>query len=1619
MPFRDAAALHLPVERTEVLYAVATGDVRLWERRIIHSAREHVIAATAIGSSDTVDRRGGGASAQRKNPSAPGLSQPQKQQQRKGTDDRGGMLSCFWSGLPAVAPATSAEAVTSGEDNGADFSQYTGPNFYILMELMQGAMYMTTEATKTDASACAPTLIQRMPWSGDLLTALLNMMIFHGNVPAVGRFLGVLLSSYVMALVFHRCRRDGSAARAQSTEKLKANEEGDETGGAHMQLLQSEAFTALIARLAQIYFPLWRRLNGAEEDPARRAEARAQAGKLQLHMRCLPLPQSHRNPLTKWRSRSSGGASEDGGGGDSSQAAASRGSRSKIIESVFNQRSTRRACVGLRACSDAKQRGNLGAAAKAMPAVAANEKAEAGEKDEDADGEEDENVEDVPLTLEHVQEIVVCIALAELGRLVLLSDVADVPGGASQDVHAPPRGQGVTPEESAREEASDASCAAFVTYVRRAGSASTAELVRGVAVILREVGGAWRRQLSTDAAASTSEQTPPGRGTHPRVNSNHCWVVVAMCRVLKCVSQTLGGVCLTFALEPTQREGCQQPWMYQEKDLCYMNLLLTCLCVAGEQLPPSLAQFALRLTEFTLSDVLLMSGHAHASAAPPPQQATSRRCTIDGVNDDGHDDAKDPAAERLRLTSDRVWNAEARWRYLAASALRTTVLRFMRDCYARGSVVPTDTHARWLSALLRQQVLLWERSLRGVVLLAPHVCSGATSLPRDEADFEQRDAVIAVNPREQPEAAYRMVWWGTQMLLECLCALRDMFAAGPVCGFLRDTVPFVAAIRELGRVLQMVCWIDLDARRATPPGARHSKASRETTEASVAAAKVFPFPVLAATERRFFLGAMLVYGISATADALLFFHAWTNRWELHAGAGDPESAGTNINQRKDLASSSGVGVLNACRRWVTDVSQSLLLPSVVRVLQSIAFCIPTESMLPALLRLNRSVEFRAASHVAWTGDHAARGNARMHETCRQHATVLTPGTTTTSSSAWAPTPFTECLHVAREVMALASSVQQVLLSHNLRALTPASPHDEKMARWMMKPFGNASLSQPGDTAPRCKVLLHIVEGLVQRVPWAGCASAPLRDPRDVGGAKTSVLTAGEPSHADSDALPASPPLFAATYVIATTSALLRFASFADTWPGGRQQLLGAVPPARVRAVLLGVMANWFRSIEDAAFRRTLMREELRLRQRQQPCPQPQEGREGGGVLSTVSDMWDGLMTFLSLRTPQESDAARTRKAEWAAIDTYVDSHYSLICDDIVYMAMTLYALERELRTRRLATVTASDASTPYVTLQRLAQHSLESLLPDVEVPATFCFAPLATCCTGDMASSAATEGSLTGLMGFPGNFSLLLRRLVADGMPGGRHDATGCRGGWEGPPIEGLLLEQASALVRVMAAVAALTQHTTNEGSSTPAATEPPPKTVTFVLNPAALSFSQWRKLCFALHAMRRAEADNISFTSPAAECRFHHLQTCTENMQEAAFCTQLERGQEGSEGEGHRCLACCPSAECEVYLRLYVEAGLALVNRSRMDVLVCRSTTAEERRVLFVLVLVLRRAVTIFFAAREAPGELREAHHARNRHPSLPRKQSRRKAEKDVLLRIAVFAFGVRPLLCAEELLH
>ncbi|RNF05736.1 uncharacterized protein Tco025E_07735 [Trypanosoma conorhini] len=1612
MPFRDAAAaLHLPVERTEVLYAVATGDVRLWERRIIRCARDRVAAAaSATASSDTVDSRGACTSRDVETPSAADHSQPQQQQQQQphqtGTAERGGMFSFFWSGSPAAAPTASASATATSEaDDRADFSQYTGPNFYTLMELVRGAMRVTTEAGQTDASVPAPTIAPgRMCWSGDLLTALSSLVMFHGSVPAVGRFLGVLLGSYVMAVVSHRCRRDGAAARAPPTERPNANEAGGDAGEADMRIFQSEAFAALIARLAQIYFPLWRSLSGAGEEAARRAETGASAmpPQLLLHTRCVPLPPSHRHPLTIWRG--TGG----GGDGDNSPAAEPRGLRSRIISSMFNRRSTHRACAGLRLCGDATRAGRLGAARTTEPhAAAKNKRKEAtAEDDTDVDEEEGENAAEVPVTLEHVREIVVCVALAELGRLVLFSDVAEAPGGGDpRDSHSLQRGQGTTPAEPA-EDASDASWAAYLACVRRGAGASTAERMRDVAAILRAAGDAWRRQLSTGAAASTPEEQAPGRGTHhPRVNSNHCWVTVAVCRVLKCVSQTPWGVCLTSALAPTRHGGLQRPRAaYQEKDFYYMNILLTCLCVAGEQLPPSLAQFALRLMEFNLSDVLLLGRSVGAETPrqqqplPPPQQTTGGRCTTERAQAGGRGDATDPAVERDGLAAGRARNAEARRRHFAAAALCTTTLKSLRDSYARGSVAPRDTHVRWLSALLRQQVLLWERSLRRAVLLGPHVRSSATS-PLDERTYlAQRDAFIAVDPREQPEAVCSLVWWRTRMLLECLCALRDMFAAGVACGLLQDTTAFVAAMRELGRVLQMVCWIDLDAARATPPGARHS-------ETPAAAAEVFPFPVLAATERRFFVGAMLVFGMGAAADALLSFHAWVDRRE--AAAGDTESGDASGGQEKCAAASSDGGAANARRLWVDDFSLSLLLPSVVRVLQSLAFCVPAESMLPAILRLSHAVEFTSISHVAWAGDQAPRDNFSTCGDGRQDATGAAAGTTAASSACTA-TPFAACLRVAGEVMALASSVQRVLLSRGLRVLAPAPAHDEALARWMMAPFANNPLPQPGDAAPRCQVLLHIAEGFVLRVPWAGWAAAP-------------ACVGAPQSHAV--ASPAPPPLFAAAYVIATAAALLRLASFAETRPWGPQRLRGAVPLERVRGVLFGAVACVFRGVEDAAFRRACMREELRLRQRQ--GPRPQDAGKGDGVLSALYYAWDGVVASLSLRTPHESDAARARREDWAAIDAYVDRQHGLLCDDAVGIATALYAVAR----CPSATATTGGASTLHASLQRLAQHSLESLLPDADVPAAFRLAPLATCRASVVAVPPASDWTPTGLAEFPGATSALLRQLVVSLLPTGQQrDATGPRG-WEGPSIEGLLLRQASALVRVMAVVAALTERTTNgEGTAAEAA----PK---FVLHPAALSFRQWRKLCFALHAMRRAEGGDVALASPTAACRFQHPQSCTENAQEVAPGVQLlQRGQESGEGAAHRCLACCPSVECEEYLRSYVEAGLALVNRSRMDVLICRATTAEERRGLFAVALVLRRAVAVFFAASEPPGtdananersgtrprcgEPCEAHAARRRHPPLPRRQSRREAERAVLLRIAAFAFGVRPLRCAEELL-
>ncbi|EKF26272.1 hypothetical protein MOQ_010045 [Trypanosoma cruzi marinkellei] len=1728
MPCEDGVGLHIPMERAEVLCAVGTGLVQPWERRIVCDALKHasVAAETAVPSTESHDSTDGsgsdenteGKNASLEEISAAGLNkqEAQKNQQRVETGDGEGVGSQLWSMFFGASKNTSA-AATNEEDCNADFSHYSGPQFYLLMEMVRDAMMLSKETSQPLASVTNSTCTfsQRMCWNLDLLTVLLNLLIFHGNVPAVGRFLSVILSSYVMALLFRRCRHgrgDGGIVQSQPSEKRMGQEVEGDKGLSDMRLVQSDAFISLISGLAQIYFPLWHKLRGEGADLVRHAEKKLPAPL--LYTRCVPLPLSRQNSLTMWKKMNSNGVR--GNPPDVSL----QGLQSRIIELVFNQMNTCNVGVGLLPCNNEKQGDPMNETTKKKSVEKEEEKKKkkernkTGKEGKHVDGEE--KGKDVLLKWEHVQEIVVCITLAELGRLVLLSDALYASGNDPHGNHNHHGGQGLKREEAHREaedrdedeEKEEEEKAlrnntpglTYLACVRRCGSSGTVEQMRDMAIILRAVEDEWRQQLPTDISDSTGEELMRKRVTHPLVKSNHRWLVNAVCTVLKFVSQTSGSLCLTPLYQSEQQRECQRPMSYQEKDFYYMNLLLTCCCVAGEQIPKKLSHFALCLTEFTLSNVLM--GKRGGEDAPLLQKDTNGRFAAERENAGGQGDGTDSGAERKGLGGDRASNEEAKRQYIAASALCTTTLSFLRCCYKYGSVTLKNEHIRWLSALLRQQVLLWERWLRRAVLLKPLVCKNAKSSKRHVPHTVQKDPDRVLDQQGPHEEACSFVWWHTRILLDYLCVFRDMFTFGATRQFVNDTTLFCTSMQELGKVLQMTCWIDLDGLKATPPGMY------------AVAFGVVPFPVLAATERRFFIGAMLVYAMGATADTLLAFHRCIENNQACFGDTDDygnatEKDATNTVSLRGVAESCGGHVacvtedsLIARRFWVDDFFLSLLLPSFSRVVQAIAFCVPDESMLPAILRLGRSVEFQCVSHIAGVKEHEARErrNDKTHVTSTDVTTTSqTTGqeknfffqshplsSSSSFSSLWASTPFAETIRVAMGVMALANNFQQVLLSHISRVFAPIVTREDAMARWMMDTFRNLPHSQQGDTFSRCQILLHVVENFVLHVPWAGWASQPLQGNHNVEDASLSLVE-GEGAHVESEvsslsisskkeriaysgynalcggkdvqvsstsssacigvpssnhlfSSPVPPPLFEATYMTVISCLLMRLASLDFDWPW-RLELRNEMEPNRVRVLLFGLIENFFRGIDDAVFRRSSMREELRLRHRQQQQQQAQNEGSGNGVVSSISYIWDGLMNSLSIWTPRESDTVRARKAEWAAIDAYVDSHHSLICNNVVYIATALYAIERELSSRSPSAVMTDVQSTPYTSLQRLAQHSLESLLSDADVPATWRFLPLSTSCTNDVSLRPATAGMLDGIVDVPVNFLLPLRWLVSSMPTDVPRDSGKSR--WEGPPVEGLLLQQASALVRVMTIIAALTQNTTNERGAEASVDMTSKEFSTaaapiFVLHPAALSFLQWRKLCFALHAMRHAEEHNIASTPTIKGCPFQHLQGCTGDVQEVTPCMHhlQPQGQEMSEGKKHLCFACCTSVECERhYLKPYIEAGLPFMNRSRMDVLICRATTAEERRGLFMVLLMLRRAFQGFFAfadvsmeeykgkwrgvSKEHLSEPYEEDHESKRYPFLLRKQSRREAERVVLLIIAAFAFGVRPLRCAEELLY
>ncbi|EAN82355.1 hypothetical protein Tc00.1047053485889.16, partial [Trypanosoma cruzi] len=235
MPCEGGVGLHIPMERAEVLCAVGTGLVRPWERRIVCYALKHVSAAaeaalpsteshgSSDGSGSDENTEGRNASMEEISAAGPNKQEEQKRQRREETGGGEGVGSHLWSMFFGASKNTSADA-TNEEDCNADFSHYSGPQFYLLMEMVQDAMIVAKETSQSPASVTTSTCTfsRRMSWNFDLLTALLNLLIFHGNVPAVGRFLSVILSSYVMALLFHRCchdRNGGGIVRVQAVRE--------------------------------------------------------------------------------------------------------------------------------------------------------------------------------------------------------------------------------------------------------------------------------------------------------------------------------------------------------------------------------------------------------------------------------------------------------------------------------------------------------------------------------------------------------------------------------------------------------------------------------------------------------------------------------------------------------------------------------------------------------------------------------------------------------------------------------------------------------------------------------------------------------------------------------------------------------------------------------------------------------------------------------------------------------------------------------------------------------------------------------------------------------------------------------------------------------------------------------------------------------------------------------------------------------------------------------------------------------------------------------------------------------------------------------------------------------
>ncbi|KEG09483.1 hypothetical protein DQ04_05141020 [Trypanosoma grayi] len=1658
----------VPLERTEVLFALGTGDVRAWEERLLRHALAGLKDPSATVTQAEGESKSGSVASARTHLTTEMASFPscirhkQHQGQREGDTNTSSSSSICPSGWLPVALL--GAPVARGSAMNVDFSLLSGKEFYLLMELMK-----LTTTTSEPGRSTAPPSASPMCWNDELLQVLSCLLTFHGTVPAVGRFVSLLLCSCVMellrrqrAVVDRDCAPAATHARGREMNAAEKNEQR-----AHLAFLRRGAFAALLSRLGQLYFPLWRafREEGAEKRLG-----------FSLYTRCVPLPTSLCDALTVFSSNRGrvGGSTttttttsnSNSSGRNEQESSRGRTLRAKVMELVFNQTNTLKAGVGLSATSSSpNSRGNNDAAERT------------GDASEMMSTQGDL---DVPLRWEHVQEIAVCIALAELGRLALLHNGWDETQ-PFDGCHDPQQQKG---QPDVKNEGSG-SYVEFLRRTRYCGGCSTSARMNTSAKILLTAGEEWKGLFSDDGSVTgtSSETTTPQRQESCGDNegNNYLWIARAVQDVLEVVCCASGGVLLPPS-EPEQRD-CS--WLYAQQDFCYINLLLTCCCIAGVRLPASILPFTAQLTQLALSHAVVkgdpeseevafscVGGSSAVSSGHTTEKTGGGHVKVEGASDDGN---------------------EART--VATGTLCMTACKFLRLGYQRGCVVSNNEHIRWLAAVLQKQIQLWERCLRHITLFMTLTraesatrCGGSERLTLKEA------AVHSEWQQQLQKRLWRALCWHTRTLLECLFVFRDLFRFAATWSVVNDTAPFRAVLQELGEVLQMVCWIDANGRDDIAPVAAASSALLLT-----------PFPVMVDVGRRFYLGAMLVFVVSATTDTLLWYQNWLDEREAFFSDGDEADDG-NIRFTENRNTMGGAGdpsasladmeccpsgtaavdAFTSVQGWLYDVFLLVLLPSCGRVLQSIALCAPLEAMLPAVLSVHNFVKSNSLLHLAMAG--------REGEACQSNTNSNSSGTSRMDGTAHplmpscALTAFSETLTVAMEVMAVATDVQRVVL-HRVSLVTPAENDvgDNETHRWILH---------------RGEAALRVMEHLVLWAPWAAWAPTPPRHPNTVtlpksgcccststgkthrecnpsssseassGSADASMLHAHAVigvTHRDHAPAPAPPPLFQVAYVANVAYGLLR------TWKRHSSSVRrsGALLE-RVQEVLFGVVSSLFRAADAAVYQRSLLCEQLRRQQQKQQQPQREGSVSADTLLPTSSGSLFQFPPFLSDLLASswpfssgESDAERAEKARLAVVEPYVYYHCRHICDSVTYMACVLGLLQQELLRHRERDAVAAPAAAAAdgaasrcgAALQLLGHQALESLLPDAAVPATFHLAPLPVLPPNhtidgpasvfallrkesrEMAGSGAAES-----MPF---LQRLLFTLTASQQQQDRYVQPVRE--WVGPPPLELVVQQASALVRVMSAIAALTQAASHgakrdalRGICTPAAAvaqdDAPSASVSavaaaatdnititgasasvacapyFLLHPATLSFSHWRKLNFALRVMQYAEANRSDFAPlVCALCGAH-------GSQRAFVSGELERDEYNV---NPTCFACCTSIECWRCLETYVEAALPDVNSTRLDVLICRQTSAAERRALFVVLLVIRRACrswcalqrTRVQAALTSPEADEEQQQQQQQYTHLLR-WSLRGLERSVLRTIAAFAFGVRPLRSAAELM-